>query len=448
MEKTRVRKTSTVLQTAIPPKRGPAKHTETEGDLAVTVFDGRGFVKEIKTPPDAFRRVHEVMHANNSNAFDYPTIHPKVKNIIEDCRIHMRFWPWKDRETPQVIAESAASIMQIERDGISAALAKAKGMKLTATQKLEIQFSRFASHLRATAIASTMGSKADLIPIADAPKEYVDLSNLVNQLLRDGKQHEAAVLVQATFFPEKEEDEENKKKREKNETSDYEEVQEAERETSIAKEAKTKEELKAIEEAMRQHLEGDMGYGSYADRMPIIELAHTIATTHMTSGYRPSTSGPRIHRPALRKPVLPQRIFWKRSPVAPGGAILFDSSGSMSVNDEMLQDCCLRAPAATIAYYFGYGGGKGKLIVYARGGMRAPQIHPVECRDNAVDGPALEWLMQQEGPRIFVTDREFCSAPDTRIAIARLRLLEDMEEVEVIPSFRDFQKIYPRVEPN
>ena len=37
-----------------------------------------------------------------------------------------------------------------------------------------------------------------------------------------------------------------------------------------------------------------------------------------------------------------------------------------------------------------------------------------------VDGPALDWLLKQDGPRIFITDRCFSGAYDSEAQIVRL----------------------------
>jgi hypothetical protein len=90
-----------------------------------------------------------------------------------------------------------------------------------------------------------------------------------------------------------------------------------------------------------------------------------------------------------------------------------------------------REPYATIAYYRGTSRGTGTLWIYAKDGWRAVEPYDDGNGGNCVDGPALDWLMQQEGPRVFITDREFCGAWDSAAQIVRLANLEAQGELTV-----------------
>jgi hypothetical protein len=171
-------------------------------------------------------------------------------------------------------------------------------------------------------------------------------------------------------------------------------------------------------------------------KMDIVELEHVVRIEAAKVGYRRGTSGNRLHRPSLRKPVLPQRLFIKKNPTMPGGAILIDASGSMGDFDQIAK-WCEAAPFGTIAYYAGHdnGSGAGQLFVYARNGRRALEIVEPDSRGNQVDGPAMDWLMQQPKPRIMVTDRGFCGAPDSVAQTVRLRQLEKRGEI-VVKNYR------------
>ena len=164
-------------------------------------------------------------------------------------------------------------------------------------------------------------------------------------------------------------------------------------------------------------------------RLDIIELEHTVRIPEARVGRRKTTMGPRLHLPSLRKLVLPQKLFVKKSPNKPGGTILIDASGSMGSWDN-IKKWCEEAPYGTIAYYAGRMG-KGQLYIYARKGFRAAEIVHTEGRDNVVDGPAMDWLMTQPRPRVMVTDRGFCSASDSLAQIARLGVLERQKQIEV-----------------
>lgn len=88
-----------------------------------------------------------------------------------------------------------------------------------------------------------------------------------------------------------------------------------------------------------------------------------------------------------------------------GGTILIDASGSM---DEHCNMDAIRAaleilPASTIATYSGQGF-RGSLRILAHGGKRAVADGEWNGCDNLVDGPALQWLARQPGPRIWLSD--------------------------------------------
>jgi hypothetical protein len=164
--------------------------------------------------------------------------------------------------------------------------------------------------------------------------------------------------------------------------------------------------------------------------MDVIELPHTESIAEAVVGFRIATSGARIHRPALRKPILPQRLFIRRSAVEPAGTILIDASGSMGSWDQVAE-WIRKSPFATVAYYAGDGSSHGWLYVYARNGFRAAAIVPPDNSGNTVDGLAIDWLMKQEGPRIMVTDRGFCDAADSEAQKMRLARLERLGEITV-----------------
>jgi hypothetical protein len=164
--------------------------------------------------------------------------------------------------------------------------------------------------------------------------------------------------------------------------------------------------------------------------MEIIELPKTEHVEGASIGERRATMGSRLYRPALRRPLLPQRLFIRRTPQEPGGTILIDASGSMGAMENVAK-WVQHAPFGTIAYYAG-NGRDGWLWIFAREGRCAKEVTEPDSRGNTVDGPALTWLMQQPAPRTFVTDREFCDAHDSIAQVARLAQLEGAGEVKVV----------------
>jgi len=256
----------------------------------------------------------------------------------------------------------------------------------------------FAMRLRQCAVKTGMGGDCwRTIEDADfATNEQKSFAAEILGKMHDGKAKQAAQLLQAAFFPPVE-----------------------------VRQGNSGEEGKASGKK-RPAQDG----GIKQPHMDIIELPHTETIPDATVGYRRATSGSRLHRPSLRKPVLPQRLFIRRTPHEPHGTILVDASGSMGSWDRVKEWCEL-APFGTIAYYAG-NGTSGKLFVYARNGKRAREIVKPGMGGNTVDGPAITWLMSQAKPRIMITDRGFCDANDSRAQVLRLEQLERAGEIKVM----------------
>ena len=109
---------------------------------------------------------------------------------------------------------------------------------------------------------------------------------------------------------------------------------------------------------------------------------------------------------AVHRLTTDGRIFSRPKRRAPGGTVLVDFSGSMSLDADRLREIIEAAPLARVAVYSG-SGKSGRLVVVAdRGrcadnrGLRAAQAGG----GNVVDGPALRWLAGQSEPRIWVSD--------------------------------------------
>ena len=100
------------------------------------------------------------------------------------------------------------------------------------------------------------------------------------------------------------------------------------------------------------------------------------------------------------------RVFCRKKP-ARGGTVLIDGSGSMSLSQAELQRIVTTAPAATIAVYSGRDK-SGTLTIIGRKGRIADQngisIAHLSGSGNVIDGPALDWLSKQQGPRLWISD--------------------------------------------
>lgn len=108
----------------------------------------------------------------------------------------------------------------------------------------------------------------------------------------------------------------------------------------------------------------------------------------------------------MHRITIDQRVFGRRRKrVIFQGTVLIDHSGSMSLSTEQVEEILTRWPAVTIATYSGQGG-SGKLRVIARNGKRAANqyLRRPSGGENVVDGPALDWLAKQKGPRVWISD--------------------------------------------
>ena len=403
-----MRETASMLVAGIPLKRGTPRHFEHDDEVAMTGFDAKtGKVLEIHTPRDTMRRVHELMHARASDVKrakrQYKGIKREVEEITEDCLIHVKHWPWRGRKTPQQIEGDVREY--IAGDLVRADKCRQAIADRTAKDPQGAAWANYALRLRAAAVLGGMSGYGDWyhssIEVDFTEKERA-LALRVFDLIERRREGKAAQLLQSVFFPPIE----------------------------IGFVGGSGTALSGISKAP-----GGNGDGQGVS-MEIIELNHTEAISDAVVGIRIATSGPRLYRPALRKPVIPNRCFVRRSPQEPGGTILIDASGSMG-NFDYIKGWCERAPFGTIAYYAGNGGSKGWLYVYARDGMRSREIVEPPSRGNTVDGPAMDWLMRQEGPRIMVTDKEFCDAIDSDAQVVRLENLEARGEIEVLNYNRD-----------
>lgn len=146
----------------------------------------------------------------------------------------------------------------------------------------------------------------------------------------------------------------------------------------------------------------------------------------------------RAKRLALAFSPTPPRLFLRKitQKKVKGGTVLIDSSGSMHLSNTALKTISDMIPAGTVAYYSGLCDsnpvGGGDLVIYAMKGKQYTGTDlPHRHNGNMIDLQALEWLMQQESPRIMVTDRGF-TGPCQDIAKQMLRDAEVAKRVSVV----------------
>lgn len=393
------RNDKSILGVGVPRHRGTPDHFEYDDDTAYTVVEAGG-VQSIHTPQCAFRRAHELLHAIHTDqghwAASYGHCEPTVGQIVEDCRLHLNHWHWRERETPQVIEQAARRFLRRERTQNEQHIAKDPNRRGG--------WGDFATMLRQAAVRIGMGETSARCLRGITDKGQRRLADQLLYWIRNGQEKRAAEWLQKIFFGGPKEPPKPRIVPHDLEDEDGEEA------------------------GRKPPEERNSPYGQ--PEMKVIELDHTVRIPQAKVGKRKATMGPRIHRPSLAKPILPQKLFIKKARTKPGGTILIDASGSMGDFEEVAK-WAEHAPFGTIAYYAGSNSGNGWLYVYARNGRRSPEIVEPPGRQNTVDGPAIDWLLEQRGPRVMVTDREFCGAADSYAQIVRLRQLEIRKVIKV-----------------
>jgi hypothetical protein len=391
--------------------------------MAATVWNTDGTVAEIHTPQSYLKRVHEALHARHTTiefkAKNYleQGIYEAVAQIIEDCRIHLRHWPWQQKQTPQMIEQDALKVLRSELRMVRKS-EKDKSEDATADNG----FWPFTMRLRAQCVMYAInryGKELGKIKKEFPSYREYSLANNIMELLRGNDAATAAQVLQNAFFePQELKIQANDEDGEGNARNVH---------MVHGKDGET--------EAVysKRFVAGSDSEGLGLPFMEIIELPCTEIIKDEAVGKRVGTSGMRIHRPALRKPVLPQRMFLRRARKDPGGTILIDASGSMG-DFRNIKRWCEESPHATLAYYAGNDnqfGPKGQLFIYAREGLRCAHIIEPDCRGNSIDGLAIDWLMRQRGPRVMITDRMFCGSYDSEAQVLRLDHLERQGEIIV-----------------
>jgi hypothetical protein len=147
----------------------------------------------------------------------------------------------------------------------------------------------------------------------------------------------------------------------------------------------------------------DKGYDEWGD-MTIVKPPLSVAIPRKsvdTRSYRSTKEGtvPRhLHRAASSGRVFVAKKKSRR----PGGTVLLDASGSMSITDEDIRHLVTLVRHGDVAMYSG-SGTAGDLFILASNYRRVDKI-PYHDGGNIIDGPALMWLARQPKPRIWISD--------------------------------------------
>lgn len=107
---------------------------------------------------------------------------------------------------------------------------------------------------------------------------------------------------------------------------------------------------------------------------------------------------------AMYRACIDGRVFRAKRRIPAAGSVLIDQSGSMRMTDEDVANVMEHLPAVVIAGYCAENG-QGWLRILAKNGRRVEDDNLIiGGGQNGVDGPALEWLTTQPGPRFWVSD--------------------------------------------
>jgi hypothetical protein len=119
-------------------------------------------------------------------------------------------------------------------------------------------------------------------------------------------------------------------------------------------------------------------------------------------GRRCATEGTRISR--IDRFAVDRAIF-SRPISGEGATVLIDTSGSMSLSVEQVEEIVRTAGGAAVVAIYSGREDIGELRIVARGDMRAENDQFKSfAMGNIVDLPALEWLAKQPEPRLWVSD--------------------------------------------
>lgn len=131
--------------------------------------------------------------------------------------------------------------------------------------------------------------------------------------------------------------------------------------------------------------------------------------------YRPKYMGSMRY---MHRAITDMKVWGLKDRSIPPMAVLLDLSGSMNLNEEDIVAILEKQPASVVA---GYSGSeeKGSLYILGQNGKYASAEEIERMRDevgygNIVDGPALVWLSQQKGRKIWISDGSITGFQETQ----------------------------------
>jgi hypothetical protein len=138
----------------------------------------------------------------------------------------------------------------------------------------------------------------------------------------------------------------------------------------------------------------------------------------------------------------PGRVFIRKIHKQ-GGVCLIDASGSMDMSNAQLRRIADQVPAGMVAYYSGESL-SGDLVIFAEKGKqynRKKQDLPYRHGGNQIDMAALLWLLNQPGPRYFVTDGGFCGEHASEAAKKLLENSVKTKKLTWVRSVNDLARV-------
>jgi hypothetical protein len=128
------------------------------------------------------------------------------------------------------------------------------------------------------------------------------------------------------------------------------------------------------------------------------------------NGYRATDSGSVLRYP--HRLHLDQRVFAFRRR-AEGPTLLVDWSGSMRLTEPDVESILAKAPVCQLAVYSA-NNTEGVLRILAKEGSRVcpEDVKRPSGNCNVIDGPALDWLAKQPGPRLWLCDGQVTGVGD------------------------------------
>jgi len=191
---------------------------------------------------------------------------------------------------------------------------------------------------------------------------------------------------------------------------------------------KSKEKKDAIDEEdseSEEYKERDMGkvyserYPAYKDglnhsgKMTIV--SHSMPIKNVWHTKKRSDSGFNFRHPD--RALTDMRCFEERKRAPFRGTILIDCSGSMSIDKDVLYKLVKEGCGCTVAGYSGYGS-KGILHILSENGHMVNKL-PQFRYMNVIDFPALVWLSQKRGEKIWVSDGKVTGINDSYSSVIR-----------------------------